>query len=562
MSNGGLARIKYFRGQMLTARDFDDQQEYHRNKQKQLLRRFPFGIVGGLNVTCVQKGTEPEDFDGFLIEEGLAIDRAGNEIGVPEGGFKVPVTEFNSEAPYLSLVYTENEALVGDTFCGSNQKNNRIEESFEIKWDVAPNIGDSITVALIELKDQDESGPICDNYLVILEDVSGGPRIRIDAGVVGSDQLADGSVTVNKLGNGAVTEPKIQNDAVTEPKILNGAVTEPKIQNDAVSSDKIRAGAVAESKIADGAVTVGKIADNAVTEGKIVDRAVAERKLSDDVKGKLVPNGPAHNHTGGGGAPIPENGLDAPVRNKLVTGGNNHDHTNGNGALITEDALDQALKDKLNAVSPGHDHSGPLETKIPLNGLSNEVRNRLVTNGDGHTHAGGNDGARISTQGLADNAVTTEKILDQAVTELKLSQEVQDKLNRVAVGRALGATDDSARVPTQGVADNAVTTEKILDQAVTEVKLSREVQDKLNGVVVSRVAGSTLSASETREVSIPGIPPNAIVQVVPTSGALSWTFRMSASGASLDYIIAIKNEQPNDVTEYEIRSITFNNIVT
>jgi hypothetical protein len=30
----------------------------------------------------------------------------------------------------------------------------------------------------------------------------------------------------------------------------------------------------------------------------------------------------------------------------------------------------------------------------------------------------------------------------------------------------------------------------------------------------------------------------------------------------LDYIIAIKNEQTDDVTEYEIRSITFNNIVT
>jgi hypothetical protein len=500
MGNGGLARIKYFRGQMLTARDFDDQQEYHRQKQKQLLRRFPFGIVGGLNVTCVQKGSEPDDFDGFLIEEGLAIDRAGNEITVPEGGFKVPVTEFNSEAPYLSLVYTEDEVLVGDALCGSNQKNNRIEEGFEIRWEMAPNIGDSITVALIELRDPNESGPICDNYRVILEDVTGGPRIRIDAGVVGTEQLADGAVTVSKIGNTAVTESKIATSAVT------GA----KIQNNAVSEDKIQIGAVTESKIGTNAVTDSKIADNAVTDSKIVDRAVIERKLSDDVKGKLVPNGQVHNHTGDGGAPIPENGLDTLVQNKLVTGGNNHDHTNGNGALITEDALAQALKDKLDAISPDHDHTGPLETKIPLNGLSDAIRDRLVTNGDGHMHTGGDDGAQIPPQGLADNAVTTKKIEDLAVTEVKLSQEVQDKLN---------------------------------------------------GVVVGRLTGDTLNGGETIEVSVPDISPNAIIQVVPTSGTLSWTYRVSARGESLDYTIAIKNEQ-TDVTEYEIRSITFNNIVT
>jgi hypothetical protein len=491
MSNGGLARIKYFKGQMLTARDFDDQQEYHRQKLKQLLRRFPFGIVSGLNVRCVKKGSDPSDFDGFLIEEGLAIDRAGNEIFVPEGGFKVPVTAFDRDAPYLSLVYTEDEALVGDTFCGSNQKNNRIEEGFEIKWDTAPNIGDSVTVALIELKDPDEAGPICDNYLVIMEDVEGGPRIRIDAGVVGSDQLADGSVTESKIGNGAVTEPKIAADAVTEAKIENeavsgakiqtGAVTEPKIaasavteskiQNDAVSGDKIQTGAVTESKIAAGAVTESKIGVDAVTESKIQNDAVSEGK----------------------------------IRTGAVTGDKIAD-----GAVTTDKIADRAVT------------SGKI------------------------------DDAAVTAVKIGNNAVTSGKIANGAVTA--------DKIDNAAV--AENKIVDGA-VTSGKIANGAVTTAKIEALAVIEEKLSQEVQDKLNSVVVNQLTSTTLNPGATVEVPIPDISPNAIIQVVPTSGALSWTHRVSASasGESLEYRIFIRNEQPNDVTQCVIQSITFSNIV-
>ena len=471
MSNGGLARIKYFRGQMLTARDFDDQQEYHRQKQKHLLRRFPFGIVEGLDVTCDPKGSEPSDFDGFVIEEGLAIDRAGNEIVIPEGGHKIPVTDFDSNANYLSLVYSEDETLVGDAFCGSNQKNNRVKEGFKVEWDPGPNIGNHITLARIKLKDPDESGPICNNYIVITEAVDGSPRIRLDAGVVGEEQLADGAVTVNKIGNNAVT------------------------------AQKIALGAVTEQKLAAGAVTDSRIAENAVTDSKIIDGAVFEGKLSNGVKGKLVPNGGAHNHTGGGGAPIPEDGLDTPVKNKLVPGGKDHDHTDENGAPIPENGLATQVKNKLVPGGKDHDHKNGNGALISEDALEGNLKNKLVTNGDRHTHTGGNDGAKISTQGLADNAVT-------------------------------------------------------------EDKLSPEVKAKLNSVVLTRLARNTLDPGETIEVSKSNIPPNAIIQVVPISGALSWTHRMfaSASSGSLEYRISIRNEH-SDVTEFVIQSITFDNIV-
>jgi hypothetical protein len=550
MGNGGLARIKYFRGQMLTARDFDDQQEYHRQKQKQLLRRFPFGIVGGLNVTCVQKGSEPDDFDGFLIEEGLAIDRAGNEITVPEGGFKVPVTEFNSEAPYLSLVYTEDEVLVGDALCESNQKNNRIEEGFEIRWEMVPNIGDSITVALIQLVDPNESGPICANYAVFEEDVAGGPRIRIDAGVVGTEQLADGSVTVDKIGNSAVTDNKIATSAVTESKIQNNAVSEGKIQTGAVTESKIGANAVTAGKIASGAVTAEKIANGAVTGEKIADGAVTTEKIA---------NGAVTTEKIANGAVVTEKIADGAVTSAKI--GNNAVTADkiDDAAVVIEKIRDGAvIAEKIanGAVTGEKIANGAVTTEKIANGAvtGEKIANGAVT---GEKIA---DGA-VTTEKIADGAVTAEKIADRAVTSGKIGNNAVtvDKIDDAAV--AENKIGNSA-VTSDKIANEAVTTDKIADLAVTEAKLSQDVQAKLNGVVVRRLAGNTLSADETREVSISGIPPNAIIHVVPTSGALSWTYKMSASGELLDYTIAIKNGQPNDITEYEIRSITFNNIVT
>ena len=69
----------------------------------------------------------------------------------------------------------------------------------------------------------------------------------------------------------------------------------------------------------------------------------------------------------------------------------------------------------------------------------------------------------------SDETVTTDKIIDKAITEIKLAQEVTDKL--------LG--DD--RITTSMLQDSSVTTGKIDDSAVTEVKLTQEVINKLLG---------------------------------------------------------------------------------
>ena len=392
MSNGELARIRYYKGQMLTARDFDDQQEYHRQKLKHLLQRFPPGIIGGLNVTCEKKKDEnPSDFDGFLIGPGLALDQEGNEIVVPEPGFKAPVSKFDPLKPYLSLVYFQETKFVGNGLCADNQKHNRIRESFDTRWDAAPNLASGITVALIKPKKEGtEQGSSCDDFEIKLVEDEGGPRIRLDARFVDTEQIS----------NGAITEQKIRNNAVTRLKILDGAITGEKFADGAVIEDKLSNGV--KNKL----VTDGNAHDHTGGHGNLIPEA----GLQDDVKGKLVLKGSKHDHSDGDGALIPETGLHPDVRDKLNSIiGKNHNHTGGQGGLIPVKGLAADVLEKLVTRGDKHDHTAKHEAPIPKAGLDKDVHAELVTGGDGHNHTDGH-GAPIPKGGLDKGAVMPENL--------------------------------------------------------------------------------------------------------------------------------------------------------
>ena len=102
MENNSIARIKYYKGQMLTKEDFEDQQTYHRESFKLFLKRFPPGILNGLEV---EKTKDKNNIDVILIREGLAIDSFGNYIFVPQEGITIPIDEIPVEENkrYLSL---------------------------------------------------------------------------------------------------------------------------------------------------------------------------------------------------------------------------------------------------------------------------------------------------------------------------------------------------------------------------------------------------------------------------------------------------------------------------
>jgi len=76
---------------------------------------------------------------------------------------------------------------------------------------------------------------------------------------LGTDDIADKSITSAKLADGAITADKIPNKVITTAKLADGAVTTPKLADDAVTSDKIKDGEVKTNDLADGSVTFPKL---------------------------------------------------------------------------------------------------------------------------------------------------------------------------------------------------------------------------------------------------------------------------------------------------------------
>jgi hypothetical protein len=332
MSNGQLERLIYYKGQLLTPRDFEDQQEYHRNKLQQFVQRFPYGIIKGLNVLCDLPKDPPNDFEALKITEGFAVDESGNAIVVGSEGLRIRVDEFDQKKPkdkdhlFLSLRYIEKKGYIPNSSYDSSNKNNRITESVNTEWDEVANRSldgfvKHITLAKIRLRKNDESidnKKTCRNGELIIEEDIENQTIRLDAGILEEEQLSD----------------ELKKKLVTD-------------------GDKHNHTGAHETRIPEGG-------------------------LGQAVQNKLVTGGDEHNHTGDG-ARIPEAGLADEVTAQLVTQGDSHDHTDGHGAPIPEGGLTRDVQDKLVKGGSTHDHNGTGGSLIPVAGLSEEVQEKLVT---------------------------------------------------------------------------------------------------------------------------------------------------------------------------------------
>lgn len=154
----------------------------------------------------------------------------------------------------------------------------------------------------------------------------------------------------------------------------NGTVTTPKIANEAVTDIKLAPLSVGESRIKGFAVTTPKIANGAVITPKIADGAVTNDKIA----------------------------YGAVTNNKISS------------EAITIDKLELDLEamvsDNVKYRKQNLTTEQKAQARKNINALEDEV--------------GG-----IDTEHIADDAVTTPKIANKAVTEQKLSEEVQNKLN-------------------------------------------------------------------------------------------------------------------------------------
>ena len=127
--NTKIVRPRFFEGMILTADDFQTQQEYHRNKLQMHNRCFH-----GCRVAC---GLEVNlRRNSVYINPGMAIDCHGNEIVLSEP-VKISLPSRKRQF-FLTISYSEIETDPVPVFSsGSDSKTeefSRIHESFKLGW--------------------------------------------------------------------------------------------------------------------------------------------------------------------------------------------------------------------------------------------------------------------------------------------------------------------------------------------------------------------------------------------------------------------------------------------
>ena len=316
------------------------------------------------------------------------------------------------------------------------------------------------------------------------------------AGTVGTDALADGSVTTAKLG---------EDYLATFTKVYSILETEATTKASATEYGRVKIGdgidvtngviSVSGTEVADGSVTTAKLADAAVTGDKIADATVTGDKIADaTVTGDKIAD-----------ATVSMAKLDADFTaglNVIATKVNTYASTTAYGRVKIGDGID-VTNGVISVTSGGSTYTLPAATADTLGGI--KVGDGLTVAEDGTLSAtgGGSSGGE-----LADGSVTTAKLADKSVTSAKLANNAVtgDKIASQTVTRAnlkfycVGKNQlDTLTVDSARLCSSAVTTEKIADGAVTGAKLGIASADTIGGVKVgdglSIATDGTLSAT-------------------------------------------------------------------
>ena len=351
--------------------------------------------------------------------------------------------------------------------------------------------------------------------------------------------LADDSVSTIKVIDQAITEAKLHPDVVAQlgdnENLLSSVASDSSLDgdgttgsplslaDDSVSPDKLQDNAVERDKIVDGAVSGPKVSTGAISRVKL------DQALIDDLDSKL--------ETVTTDSTIDGNGDDDPLGIAI--------------ASVDRLRLAEAVTDELDAIP---DNFTDLDDTPAVLGNAGQVI-KVNPDGDGLIFANDEtgmegftsaatdstldgDGTASTPLGLADDAVSTPKILDEAVTSGKLATSINTQLNSIANKLDSVASDstidgDGTSGTPLGLADDAVTTVKVIDQAITEAKLHPDVVAQLgdNENLLSSVAtdasidgdgtdASPLSLADD-SVSPDKLQDNAVEQDKIVDGAVS-----------------------------------------
>ncbi len=128
----GRTRPRFFAGRLLTAADLDEEQRYHMDAHRRLLRMlYDAGVIDGLEVNVAPAG------DAVTIAPGLAIDALGREL-VLAAPATITIPPASSSDLWITIEYAERAIDHVPVATSEDGEATRIEEGCRIGFAPQP----------------------------------------------------------------------------------------------------------------------------------------------------------------------------------------------------------------------------------------------------------------------------------------------------------------------------------------------------------------------------------------------------------------------------------------
>ncbi len=296
----------------------------------------------------------------------------------------------------------------------------------------------------------------------------------VEAGAVGTEQLADDSVTGAKVADAAVGTAQLADGSVTADKVADAAITSDELAADAVTAVKIASGAVVTSvnNVTGGVTVTGGDNVSVATNGSIVTITATGSELADDSV------------------------TSAKIAADAVTAAQIAADAVGNSELADVAVSTAKLQDaSVTAAKLATDTA-----VLSLNEATNDVtlvegaNIDIVRVGQNITISttGGNE---VGTGDIADNSITSAKIIDSAIAEADLGADAVTSA-KIADGTIAAADIAGGAVGSAELAADAVTSAKIGDGTILAADIAAaQVVTSVNSLedAVTLAAGSNIT---------------------------------------------------------------------